>query len=283
MNSRHYIFVVGTQRSGTTLLGQILGAHPQAILVDENNQVYKLIEAILSDSPDKEQTFRRCLASARNLYLYDSRFTEHGILADSVTHLVFKAPNATYDFVRMRQRHHPHMHFVFVVRDVRDVVCSMQRLVHIPMVENQLKWIAGYEHLSVRFAEDLKIIQNTDTADPIRKALIWKIKTGLYTEFVRPPLKALLVRYEDLVSAPNHWIPRLLDHVDLADHADTALHHKDVFQGLGPGFTVRSRAIDKTSLNRWKRQLTPEQEQDIWTAAGGLMQELGYQRLMSDN
>lgn len=278
MYSLHYIFIVGCQRSGTTLLGQILGAHPQAVLIDENNGVYNLIGAVLTDAANKEHVFRHCLASARTMYVDASRFTEDGLLSDSVTHLVFKAPNTTYDYDWLCKIHHPRLHFVFVVRDVRDVVCSMQRLTHIPMVENQLKRIAPDQSLSTRFSKDLQIIQNDNTADHTRKALIWTIKSGLYAEYTRAPLDAFLVRYEDLVSAPTQWIPRLLDHVGLAGHADTALHHEDVFQGLGPGFTVRTREIDKTSLNRWKRQLTPEAEQDVWTVAGGLMQELGYQR-----
>ena len=278
MTPRHCIFVVGSQRSGTTLLGQVLGAHPQAVLIDENNTVYTLIETILSATGEEAHVLRQCLASARNQYVDDGRFTEQGTLRDSVTHLVFKAPNATYEYERLRTIHRARMHFVFVVRDVRDVVCSMQRLIHVPIVENQLKRIAGYEHLSRGFAADLAVIQSPDTADHIRKAMIWQIKTGLYAEFTRPPLNAFLVRYEDLVSDPDPWIARMLAHVDLSAHADATLRHEEVFQGLAPGFTVRTREIDKTSLHRWKRQLSPAQEQDIWQVAGDLMKQLAYPR-----
>ena len=34
--------VTGCQRSGTTLTGQILGAHPSAFLIDETDELYQL-------------------------------------------------------------------------------------------------------------------------------------------------------------------------------------------------------------------------------------------------
>ena len=218
-------------------------------MIDEDNGVYNLIAAILSDSRSKEQVLQRCLATARNLYVEQSRFTDQGALTDSVTHLVFKAPNATYDFERLRRIQHVRMHFVFAVRDVRDVVCSMQRLVHIPMVENQVKRIARYRQLKRRYAADLKLIKNSDTPDHLRRAIVWKIKSGLYSELTREPLKAFLVHYEYLVAAPNYWILRMLDHVDLDTHSDSTLHHADVFQELGPGFTFEhGRSIRPHSI-----------------------------------
>ena len=278
MTPRRYIFIVGSQRTGTTLLGQILGAHPQAVLIDENNSVYSLIETLLETPEDEEATLRQCLASARRLYVEDDRFDDHDTLGESVSHLVLKAPNATYAYEGLRHIHKGRLHFVFAVRDVRDVVCSMQRLVHVPMVDNQLGHIARYARISARFAEVLAKIRSPDTAESVRRALIWRIKTSLYTEFLPAPLRAFLIRYEDLVRAPNRWIPRILDHVGLSPQTEAVLHHEDVFQGVGPGFTVRTRAIDTTSLSRWQRDLDPEEEEAIWDVAGGLMTALGYAR-----
>lgn len=35
VNDLHIVVIAGSQRSGTTLVGQILGSHPNALLIDE--------------------------------------------------------------------------------------------------------------------------------------------------------------------------------------------------------------------------------------------------------
>lgn len=52
------VVIAGCQRSGTTLVGQVLGAHPKAILIDETDGLYDwfadalgLVDRVLENSP----------------------------------------------------------------------------------------------------------------------------------------------------------------------------------------------------------------------------------------
>ena len=46
-----FVFVIGCQRSGTTLTGQILGAHPNAVLLDEPDGIYPWFAALDPKDP----------------------------------------------------------------------------------------------------------------------------------------------------------------------------------------------------------------------------------------
>lgn len=278
LQSLHCVFIVGCQRSGTTLTGQILGAHPDALLIDEDHGVDELIQAMLSGREDTSRILQNCFDRSRIAYNGRSRLTPNGELVPSVTHLIFKAPNATYDFEELKALDHPNLQFVFLTRDARDVVCSMQKLTNVAMVENQLKRLTKRSRLSERFSKEIARIQNPQTPDHLRKTLVWLIKSGLHKEFDRPPLNALRIRYEDLVSKPEFWITNLLEHVGLDASQDLSRHHETVFRGFGPGLTLRTREIDKASIGRWQEQLTDEEESDVWDCAEPLMCELGYQR-----
>ena len=275
--SLQFVFVVGCQRSGTTLLGQMLGAQPRAVLIDEDTGVYPLLDALLLGSPSTGEILRRCLATARAAYTDGARFdAPDGSLGD-ITHIILKAPNATYDVARLRSLRRTGLHVVFAVRDVRDVVCSMQRLPHVPMVANQLARLERHPELATRFGPQIEVCRRPGSSAHVARAVIWMIKSSLHPEFVAPPLAASLVRYEDLVGEPAKWIARLLEHVGLAN-GDRPREHTSVLRGIGPGLTARERSVDQTSVGRWRRQLTAAEEEDVWQLAGPLMEELGYLR-----
>ena len=48
-----FVIVVGCQRSGTTLMAQIIGAHPSVLLVDETDDVYKRMDSIFNSTDDR--------------------------------------------------------------------------------------------------------------------------------------------------------------------------------------------------------------------------------------
>lgn len=265
------MFVLGCQRSGTTLLGQIIGAHPDAVLIDEKNGAYDLVDALLNDSGETDDILQGCAASARKMYREQDRFSSDGGLAPAVSHIVLKVPNATYHLERFRKGYRAHWHFVFAVRGVYDVVCSMKNLARIPMVENQIKLIQKDPGPSSQFSEEVRQMAAPQTPDHVRRALMWRIKTGFSAAFQADPLSALVIRYEDLVSDPKKWTYRVLDHCGMSDKTAA---HESVFQGSGPGGTDRTRAIDEQSLGRWSGQLTESERLDIGALTGDLMGEL---------
>ena len=271
-----YTLVVGCQRSGTTLLGQVIGAHPAALLIDEDDGATDLIVQLVTNRDTNHDRFWRCVAAAREKYNDPARFGDRPRTLPGVSHIVLKVPNATYYYVQLA-RLTLDLRPIFLTRDVRDVVCSMERLRSVAMVENQIKRMHRAPGIADRFAVELTLLEDPRLAPYRKRALIWRIKTSLYSEFLKPPLDGLMVRYEDLVRDPEKWITVALAHLGLSVPAP-GLRHETVLGGTAVGHTRRDRAIDDTSVGNWTRDLSTQQEAEVWLTAGPLMTKLGYQR-----
>lgn len=275
MSSVRPIIILGCQRSGTTLLGQILGAHRDAVLIDEGDGSTELLRKACRQGALDPATLLPGLIKARAKYRDDERVDAAGRLAPRVTHVVIKAPNLTYEVDGLR-RLSGQPCILFAVRDVRDVVSSMARLPHVPMIANQLALMRSTPAVSERFAAEIEQLQDESIPPHVKRAIIWKVKTSYHSEFSAAGIDALTVRYESLVEDPQAWRQRLFEHAGL-DPAH-ATNHEDVMRGIGPGFTMRGRPVDDASAQRWKRTLSDTEEQQVWDQAQPLMDELGYER-----
>lgn len=281
LENYHVVIIAGSQRSGTTLVGQILGAHPNAVLIDESDGLYQWTDALLACAPqaDIDKAFQQCCRSARTKYLEtvaDTRFGAKFALSEGVTHLVLKAPNLTYSAAAVA-RTFSNVSVIYMTRDIRDVVASMQRLEHIPMVENQISRLRAAPELCVKFASDLQRLEAKDTTRTRKMAIIAKIKMALDTTFSEAGLPVHHLRYETLVTQPDESISGLLDHAQLAQSDACGRFHK-FMRGWGPGLTDRTRPIDTLSKNNWATRITAAEQAEIWDETEELMLARGYHR-----
>ena len=273
-----HVVVVGCQRSGTTLLGQMLGSHPCAVLIDEGDGLYDWADAIFANQQTNriQALFRSTCRTARHKYLDSTqRFTIDGNIRSHIRFLVLKAPNLTYQAHEIA-RFFPNAAIVYALRDIRDVVVSMSKL-HNPVVTNQIRLINRFPRIAKRFAAELSILEDSNIQPHRKMAAVAKVKMSLVETFHQTGLHVLTVRYEDLVSDPNDWCSRLTAHAHMPPSGLCRRHH-EVMRGLGPGRTERSRPVDRSSVARWITALTPQQEADVWEIAGELLDNLGYQR-----
>jgi hypothetical protein len=261
-----FVFVVGCQRSGTTLMGNMLGAHPAAILIDEDEGAYRLVSSI-AEGQDTEPVLQSLLPRARLKYS-DFRRAQ----SDTPSHVVLKAPNATFLVDALRRSTLP-LSFVFAARSACEVVNSILGLVHVPMIENQRRRLAADPAMASRFAREIVLLGDPAISAHAKAATIWRVKTGFYREFCAPLCGALLVRYHELVEAPEAWSARMWAHVGLP-HVGTAITHDRVMQGTAIGNTDRGRGVDTDSRTRWKQGLSTTQLLDIRAITGDLMKEL---------
>jgi hypothetical protein len=317
-----FILVVGCQRSGTTLMAQIIGAHPLAVMIDENDGLYNWTDALFSEaglpytwnpsvtqssplptsgpwrklvgirrmlSPsrriwrrseitqaDSKTLFRNCCLSAMTKYRTpQARFSENGLLCDSIKFAVLKAPNLTYFYDQIPHAF-PDAKIVYMFRDIRDVVSSMMTL-RVPILDNQLRRIFSSGDLASMFPAELSLLRRDDNIvkPHVKMALVAKIKMSLAPQFSDNGFDVINVRYEELVTQPGRAIPHILEKLDLPQ-AIECLHHNDVFQGVGPGGTRRGRLVDEKSKGKWKDNLTQQQSNDIWDIVGDFMETLGY-------
>jgi hypothetical protein len=260
-------------------MGQIIGAHPLAVMIDENDGLYNWTDTLLCHTieANAETLFHDCCRSAMTKYQDpNTRFLKNGLLRDSVDFAVLKAPNLTYFYDRIPNVF-PGAKIVYMFRDIRDVVSSMMVLNEVPILDNQLRRILLSKDLLRMFPTELSLLKHDDnTVKPyIKMALVAKIKMSLTKPFQENGLDVINVKYEDLIAHPQHVVPHVLEKIGLPDTAE-CLHHNEVFQGVGPGGTHRGRPLDNKSKGKWNDSLTQQQGNEIWDVVGDFMEDLGY-------
>lgn len=173
-------FIGGAGHSGSTLVGLMLGAHPEVFYAGEARK--SLFLGDLS-KPLKKRVCKLCgedcpiwsrLPSERrageDLYQTLARMTGARIVVDSTKNI---------DWIERTEVRSPHS-LIFLARDGRAVVTSrLRKYPETPVREHARQW-----------AEQLRAT------------------AALVERFDGPVLR---LRYEELASAPDHWVPRLAE------------------------------------------------------------------------
>lgn len=223
-------FIVGSQRSGTTLLGLILDSHPDIVVVDEPESYDRLLSG--------------CLTEPQGSYIG------------------FKVPTWTHKHGYLNRRY-PNAQFLFVQRDVRAIAYSM-----ITLMRNGRNWVElyGAEDLE-RTLSVLKDKQYAQCAESIYRASLKKmdwlsiatvcahVKNGLVREYLAFGRPHLTVVYEDMVQSPKKLVGNILEFLQI-EWCDSVLKHHDAHSGLAIGDTDSSRRIDLDSLEKWRSNLS---------------------------
>ena len=264
------IAIVGCQRSGTTLTGQIIGALPQAFLVDEPDGLYPWFHAETRGRDEAASLGGAMIESAKAKY----RSGEEGRDCGGVTVLVLKAPNLTYDVDQLARLPAP-VSIVYPVRDPRAVVASMGRLGHIDFIGNQLRLLNDRPGMRERFAAECRLIENETQPRWIRQAAIWDVKSSMGPDYRQAGFPVTQFKYEDLVREPDRLISTILKGCHLSESDEARCSH-DAYVGHGPGGTDRTRSIDAESLCNWETWLDERQQADVIPIAGASARNFGY-------
>jgi hypothetical protein len=240
------VFVVGSPRSGTTFVGESLGSQPGFVDLGEV-PLLKAAVADLMTRPEEEQgrRVRRILERVRRLGL--------------VRRLrgVEQTPEMSY-LVAGALRAYPAGTAVHVIRDGRDVVCSLL----------ERGWLSAnrgggddanqpYGAYARFWVEPERREEFPQVSEARRAAWAWR----RYVTAARAvPERTVELRYEELVADP----------ASTADRVSAAL-------GAVPG-PLRSAfsAAHASSVGRWRRDLSAQQLADVEAEAGELLAELGY-------
>jgi hypothetical protein len=236
------VFIVGSPRSGTTFLAGAIGAVPGFADLTEVTPLKAAIPS-LTGLPDADAAprIRTILERVRGLTLVRG---VRGVEQTPETAFVLGAALRAY----------PHARAVHVVRDGRDVVCSLL----------ERGWLSadrgGGDDARLPYGADARFWVRPDeraefecASDAARAAWAWRS----YVTAARATHDRLLeVRYERL-----------------AEEAPRISHHL----GVEPATLAAtlSRFHDR-SIGRFERDLSAEQLADVERVAGPLLGELGY-------
>ncbi len=264
------VFVGGSERSGTTLLRNMLTAHP-ALAVPNESPFVRLVHRVLEG-----QGRLYDLDAALGMIRGHTRFRQWGLPAAEVEEVLRKHPPSSYDdlvrglfaaYAQWRGKPHsgdkttgnalyfewlatrfPGSRFVHVVRDPR-AVC-MSRAVQI---FNQGGLPGAARHWRSRVAAARAAA--TTLGD-----------------------RLLEVRYERMVADPETELERLCAFVGLPFDRALLDHGRSVEVLPQHGQDVHAREPVQADLRRWRRELSRDDVSVIETIAGELMDEVGYPR-----
>jgi hypothetical protein len=243
------VFVVGSPRSGTTFLGRSIGSLPGFVDLGEvAPHKASVPELVVLPAEVAAGRIRRTLAVARRLGLVGGLRP-----VEQTPETAFVAQAAALAF--------PSARFVHIVRDGRDVVCSLL----------DRGWLsqgrgggddAGLPYgAEPRFwVEPARAEEFRTTSDARRAAWAWRAYVQAARSF---GARAHEIRYEHMVLDPDAVAAELAVFLDAP----------------APELARALRGAHDESVGRFRRALTPEQLADVESEAGKLLAELAYLQL----
>ena len=258
-DQERWFFIVGCQRSGTTLLRLILDCHSQIQCCDES--VSYAVIAGRRPPPVQERPL---------LGMKIPCLTEQ--LAGSLLWDAFVLPEVPNFYCGQR--------ILFIVRDVRDTIASMLALrphgrswvdTHLlPCLRSKIRRDPAFKR---RYAADLAMLQDARHPRLARAAFYWRYKTDALFDYLDRGFPVLPLRYEDLTRQAELELLRVCGFLRVPWETGL-LHHPAFAHGeltedeVAVGGTDPRRPIDTTSIDRWHDVFTGEQLEEILHVAG---------------
>lgn len=240
------VFVLGSPRSGTTFLGSSIGSLPGFVDLGEVAPLKAAIPELAALPPEEAAPrLRGILDRTRRLALLGGlRALEQTPEDAFVAHALAAA--------------YPSACFVHIVRDGRDVVCSLL----------DRGWLSagksGGDDAGLPYGPDTRFWveperreQFTAASDARRAAWAWR----RYVSAARAlEERTIEVRYERLGESPDAVAAAIAEFLGAA--------REPLTEALG--------RAHGTSVGRFRSELSPEQLADVEDEAGELLRELGY-------
>ncbi len=257
------IIIGGAARSGTTLLRAMLDCHPSICCGPELkilSRVADMYRFMTTAAPTVLAAYKLSNAefAAQLRQLVESMVTPLR-LSTGKLRWGEKTPVNILHFAELAEVF-PDGRFIHVVRDGRDVTCSL-----VTMDWNRP---GG--------TEKLEFVQNMSNA-----AAYWNqaVRSGLHAATL-PKLagRILLVRYEQLVNNAEATLREVLNFVGEAwDPAVLDYHQKNREDEPIEASTPQiARPVYRSSIGRWKMDMSPADKAAFKAQAGELLAELGY-------
>lgn len=248
---KNKVFILGCQRSGTTLLRLILDSHRNIYCYGEING-YKYFENNLKAKHNKQ-------IEGFQLPIWTELFVEYECIKN------YKSKKDK---------------ILFIFRDPKEVISSMKCLfindknyIEYEVSKNINIWLNDN---SRSFKKDF----SSEVKDDLSKAICyWKYKNTAFLRMKKLNWDIKLINYQHLVEKPKEQIENILKFLNIKWDEKVLQHHKikhtEVFNNnLTLGNNKANRPIDQKSLIKWQKILSPEDVVRINEKTNELMNEL---------
>ena len=240
------VFVVGSPRSGTTFLAGAIGSLPGFVDLGEVAPLKAAVPELAGlEPPEAASRLRRILTVARRAGLVGAvRPVEQ---TPELAHLVRVIPLA-----------YPQARIVHIVRDGRDVVCSLLEKPWLRREQTRADDAGLAYGAYARFWVEPDRRNDFETASDARRAAwVWR----RYVSAARTAQSPLLeIRYERMAEEPATVAGELGHFLEAPVDALSA--------GLS--------RVHAASIERYRADLSEEQLAEVEAEAGALLRELGY-------
>jgi hypothetical protein len=265
------IFIVGTQRAGTTLLRLMLNAHAEIAVPEEARFLTPLLERryvdrelrgrelenvvrYVVDNPQLElwnydaEPFRKRALELESVQVRDLIDAMYSSFAASEGKRIWGDKSLFFRQVDALHAMFPGARFVHIVRDGRDVFASWRKI-------DPTK-----DHVAVI-------------------ALDWRIKlAAIERSFARlPESSQLTIRYEDLIDDPQPLLGSLCAFIGVDYDQGMLEFHRTSHRYIGDHHSeLIFEPINKSNASKWRRTLTAREARIFSALARGALERYGY-------
>jgi len=250
------LFVIGVPRSGTTMLARLLNSHPEIVQTYET-AAFLLLDSIVKNT--KRGFEAGILYGKEYSALWSDRLARsaRGIIEDFYSDVLVEEGRTRLRYWGDKHPHHnaclpfierlyPNAHYIYLVRDPRDVACSIA------------------EMNACEFAEAMDV---------------WERMSRSYEAFgdAGAPKRLHLVRYEDIVMAYEETLETIFAWLDVefSDEHRQAISELKATDFHKPQHLATKKFSDE-SMGRWRSQLSGHDHEHALSKAGGYMQKYEY-------
>jgi protein-tyrosine sulfotransferase len=271
-SAQRHIVLGGAPRSGTTLLRRLLDRHPEIcsgaetkLFVPAGFNLAWLAQAYSIPLAELEAMRRDSTSQAAFIDVFASR-----VVAAADKHRWAEKTPQNIRHLRWISEHFPGASLVHIIRDGRDVICSMRQ-------HPDWRWVEGGW-------------QKVLVPRPLTwYAQRWLDDTAAGTAW-RGDARYVEVRYEDLAIEPVATLRGLCEAIGVATDESwlsLATGRPGAAAGDHPGHEVAhpgrevahpdyEGAVSDASVGRWRAELDPGEQQEVERLCGPRLRELGY-------
>jgi hypothetical protein len=285
-HERRLAWIMGSSRSGSTWLANMLGSLPSATSIDDPHLGHHLgtwrpisIAWATAAEPPRLTTLRSLKRDADD-YFFSDRYRDAWVpalrdlvrarfgaqLADQAAsgtpHLFVKEPGS--QAAQLIFELFPESRLIFLLRDGRDVVES---------------WLDAYDEGSWAIDGGAFNVSEEGRLPLIRwLSTVWTVRTetvaGVYERL--GPRSRLLVRYESLLDDPAGELGRICETCELRCDDLEAIAERHRFSRVSPRERGSGRAVRAASPGSWRTTMSGSEQRAMHEIMGSTLARLGY-------
>lgn len=250
------IFVLGCQRSGTTMLRLILDSHPKIYCYGEING-YSYFEKNFRIKHNKKY-------NAFQLPIWTELFTEYESIRNYINDedkilFIFRDAKQTISSMKSLRCYRKDCWF-----GINDLMLD-KNYINYEVIPNINIWMNDKSRsFNKNFGREIKKYEKTEW-DALTKAICyWKYKNSAYFKMKKMGLKVLPINYDMVVKNPKEELHKIMNFLEIKYDDNLLSHHikkhdETLNNNMAMGNTRINRKIDEESLEKWKSNMNEEE------------------------